>query len=191
MTDQTPPTEPMPEAPPTPPAPSGWVQPAAPPPIPPASEWVMPAATAPGGGISGLSKLGALVLIVFGALWALFGALFVVAGNFIKDTLNLSADFGDLGDAVAGILFVVGIAVIVVAIVEILVGVFAWRGSGLARVLGVLYGLLFGLGSLFLMTGARQADAASSGSPAIIFIVFAVGYLYVVAAFIFRWRQTA
>jgi hypothetical protein len=159
--------------------------------MPPASEWVMPAAAAQQGGVSALSKVGALVLIVFGVLWAIFGALFVVAGNFIKDTINLSQDYGELGDAVAGVLLVFGIAILVIAIVEVLVGVFAWRGSGLARVLGVLYGLLFGLGSLFLVTGARQADAASGGSPAIVFVAFAVGYLYVVAAFIFRWRRPA
>lgn len=191
MTDQGPSIEPTPETLPAPPAPSGWVQPAAPPPMPPASEWVMPAAAAQQGGVSALSKVGALVLIVFGVLWAIFGALFVVAGNFIKDTINLSQDYGELGDAVAGVLLVFGIAILVIAIVEVLVGVFAWRGSGLARVLGVLYGLLFGLGSLFLVTGARQADAASGGSPAIVFVAFAVGYLYVVAAFIFRWRRPA
>ena len=196
MTDQTPPSEPttesgaVPEMAP-PPAPSGWVQPAAPPPMPPASEWVMPAAARQGGAVSGLSKIGALVLVLFGLFWTVIGALFVVSGNLIKDTINLSQDFGDLGNAVAGILFVFGIAILVIAIVEVLVGIFAWRGSGLARVLGILYGLLFGLGSLFVMSGARQAEAGASGSPAIVLIVFGVGYLYVLVAFLFRWRQSA
>jgi hypothetical protein len=191
MTDQTPPTDPTPETPPVPPAPSGWVQPAAPPPMPPASDWVMPASAVQRGAVSGLSKLGALVLIIFGVLWALIGALFVVSGNFLKDTINLTQDYGELGNAVAGILFVFGIVILVIAIVEILVGVFAWRGSSLARILGILYGLLFGLGSLFVATGARQADATASGGPGIVLIVFAVGYLYVLAAFLLRWRQAA
>lgn len=203
--DQQPPTTPQPSAPPEPAAPppvqaaSGWAQPPPPPPQAPSgwgqapaagTAWVMPQDAAIQGAVTGLSKLGAVVLILFGALWTLIGLLFVLIGAGIN---SLGDSFGDpnglvgLGDVVGGVLVGFGVVILAISLVEIATGVFAWRGNGPARVVGIAYGLLFGLGCLFSAVAGTRSDEARGG--AVFLLVLAIGYLYTAAVFIVRWRQ--
>jgi hypothetical protein len=190
MTDQQPPNAPPPEAPVAPPAPaappppSGWGQP----PAPPASAWVAPVAARQQGPVTGLAKLGALVLVVFGLLWALIGVLFVVAVSAIRDLADLGPGFRDLA---AGLFVGIGIVILFIALVEILAGIFAWRGSGLGRFIGIVYGLVFGGGTLLPVLQGSQTDVAGAQGGALFLLVFAVGYLYTLVVFLFRWRRAA
>jgi hypothetical protein len=156
----------------------------------------MPPAAARQGPVSGLAKLGALVLFVFGVLWALIGGLLLVAGGAIRDQLGFAQDFGqpfgqDFGDLAAGLFVGIGIVILFIALVEILAGIFAWRGSGLARFAGIVYGLVFGVGSLLVAAGGRGTDAAAAQGGVLFMAVFAIGYLYTLLVFIFRWRRAA
>lgn len=98
--------------------------PTAPPPV--ASNAFVPAAP-PGGRVTRLAKLAAAILILFGILFTLGGLLF-----------NLR-DFGGLfgaGFASLGIVF------LVIGIIETLAGIGAWRGNGVGRVVGIIFGVL-------------------------------------------------
>jgi len=176
-------------------APSGWVVPPPPPPVaPPPGAWVMPAAQVTRGPVTGLAKLGALVLLVFGVLWGLGGVLLIVVGGAIRDQFDFTQNLGltyDVGNVLTGVLLAVGIVILVIALGEILTAIFAWRGNGLARVVGIVYGLLFGLGSLSIAARSTSADVAGSAAGALFMAVFAVGYLYTVVVFMFRWRRRA
>jgi hypothetical protein len=130
------------------------------------------------------------VLIVFGALWAVIGALLLVASGVIRDMVGSVSGLG-VGDLAAGLFVGIGIAILFVALVEILAGLFAWRGSGLARFAGIVYGLVFGVGSLLVATGGGGTDAAASQGGALFIGLFAAGYLYTLVVFIFRWRRAA
>ena len=132
------------------------------------------------------------VLIVFGVLWALIGAVIVFGGSVVSSLPG----FGDRLDnitagSLAGIIVGVGIVVLFIAIVEVLAGVFAWRGSGAARFIGMVYGLVFGLGTLLSLGQATTSGVQDAASGSLFLLVFAVGYLYVLAVFIFRWRSRA
>ena len=179
------------QAPAGPPAsPQGW----APPPAPAPQGWAPPA-TGARGGVTGLAKLGALVLFLFGLLFTLIGVLLLVAGAFIT-TLVADADIeglsqGQLGDLLGAGIAIAAVIILVIAILEMLVGVFAWRGSGFARVMGILYGLFFGgftlLGSV---GGTRSADVATANGQ-ILTIVIGALYLFIAIVFIVRYRSRA
>src|SRR3972149_420935 len=190
-----PPPAPPPAAPPPPgawtqpaPPPSAWTQPQQPPagfqpgypppgygqpmPAPPPGVMWAPLARAP---VSPLSKIGALFLAISGLLIGLLGALLVVVGSALTGDNSI---FGSsLGSFVgAGVAFV-GIVIVVIFGIQMLAGIFAWRGAGVARVLGVIYGILFGL--LFVAGAVGGSDASgqsTSGGP--LSWAFAIGYLY-------------
>jgi hypothetical protein len=144
------------------------------------------------GGVTGLAKLGALILIIFGILFALAGAVLLVVGReFETATIDPGLEqYRDLfGRLAAGL----GIVILAIAIVEIIVGIFAWRGSGFARFIGIIYGIIFGLlglagiaGSGTTQPGTTPGTTTSSIVPA---VIVAVAYLYVAVVFIFRFRR--
>ncbi len=168
------------DAPPTA-APPAWVAPAA------ASGWVAPAET-PRGHVTGLAKLGALILLLMGTFWTLAGVGLIAAGGAIKDSID-SSEFRGLGDIASGALIATGTGVAIFAIVEILVGIFAWRGHGFARVLGILYGLVFGVGALSVGLGARSNATSGTAAGVGILVAIAVAYLYVALVFLVRYRS--
>jgi hypothetical protein len=140
------------------------------------------------GPVTGLSKLGAVVLLLFGLLWTAIGVVFIAIGGVARSAFD-DAGLRSLGDVAGGVVIGVGIVILVIAVVEVLTGIFAWRGSGVARVLGVLYGLFFGVGSLLIAISGERSDAAANAAGAVVvLLVFAIAYLYTVAVFIFRWR---
>jgi hypothetical protein len=170
-------------------APTGWVQPP-PAPAPAPGQWVMPPAAVTRGGVTGPAKLGALVLIVFGVLWALLGVVIILSGSVITSLPGFGDQIGNLQlSSLTGIIVGVGIVILFIALVEVLAGIFAWRGSGLARFIGMVYGLVFGLGTLLSVAQASQASSADTRGGGLFLLVFAIGYLYVLAVFIFRWRR--
>jgi hypothetical protein len=178
-------------------APTGWVGPQ----TTPAAQWT-PAAAQPGmmpagavyvreGGVTGLAKLGSLILIIFGLLFTLAGAVLLVIGREFE-TATIDPGLEQYRDLVGGLASGIGIVILVVAIIEILIGIFAWRGSGFARFIGIIYGILFGLVGLAGIAGAGTTTnpPTTTGSNSIVpAAIIAVAYLYVAAVFIFRYRS--
>jgi len=182
------PTGPMSAAPPPPPSPTpGWVGPASAQPV-----WSQPAvgySYTPKVGVTRLAKLGALVLILFGLLWAVIGGALLAVGGALTSA-NEPTGFFPVG-FLAGLAAGIGIAILVVAIIEVVIGVFAWRGSGFSRFIGTIYALVFGIGSLLIALGGGQNSTdstANTTSGVVILLVFAIGYLFTALAFIFRWK---
>jgi len=168
--------------------PSAWVTPAAP------TGWVAPVPAASQGGVSGLAKLGALFLFLIGLFWGLIGLLALVAGELFRQLFENARmeglEEGQLANFVGGAIIAIGVVILVVAVLEVLVGLFAWRGSGFARLLGVLYGLFFGVLSLLMATGASRSDSDAAGGG-VVLLAFGLAYLYTAVVFIFRWRSPA
>jgi len=181
------------------PAPPGAIaptQPAAPPAAPP-SAWIQPtpAVVRAQGGVTGLSKVGALFLFLVGLVWTLVGIVGVVAAGVFRslvENMNLEGlegvSQGQVADIFAGAVIGIALVILVIAIVEMLVGIMAWRGSGFARMLGVLYGLFFGLTGILAAQGATQSDQ-DTARGGLILLVLAAGYLYTAAVFAVRWRS--
>lgn len=178
-----------PQPPPAGGAPTGWVGPQAQG-VAPQGQWMppggMPAAYVREGGVTGLAKLGSVVLILFGLLFGLAGALLILAAGLIRDALGSQA--AEFGDVFVGLAAFFGIVILGLMFLQILAGIFAWRGSGFARFIGVIYGLLLGLLFLAGLSGSTQAPAGDTNSL-IPTLVFAIGYLYVAVVFIFRFRS--
>jgi hypothetical protein len=162
-------------------------------PAPESSSWVQPD-VARQGGTTLLAKLGGLILFVWGLLFTLLGGAAIAGGALFKDTLrNLAGqdlDAGQVGDVVGGAIVVVGVVVVVIAIVEMLVGIFSFRGGGFARVLGILYGLFFGLILLAASVGPRDLGTGSA-SGGVLGLVLAASYLYTAIVFVVAYRSKA
>jgi hypothetical protein len=183
--DQQPQPPPQPTSPPAQPA---WGQP----PAGPASQWVQPSAAATRGPVTGLAKLGAVILILNGILWTLIWGAIVALGAAAKGSLD---SFGgtSFGDTVGGALAAVGIFFLVVAVLELLVGVGAWMGKEWGRIGGIVYSLLFG--AVLLLSGlsalAAGNDGTNTAGGALILLAFAAGYVYALIVFAIRWRGRA
>src|SRR5688572_6983820 len=91
-------------------------------------------------GVSGLAKAGALILILFGVFWVLVGGAILLVGNALEDfdipelqqTVVVNGETVTYAELAVGVFAGVGIVILVLAIIEVLVGIFAWRGSGFA-----------------------------------------------------------
>jgi hypothetical protein len=183
--EQQPPPPPQPSAPPAQPA---WGQP----PAGPVSQWVQPSAAAARGPVTGLAKLGALVLILNGILWTLVWGAIVALGAAAKGSLD---SFGgtSFGDAVGGALAAVGVFFLVVAVLELLVGVGSWMGKDWGRIGGIVYSLVFG--GVLLLSGlsalGASSDTANATGGALIVLAFAAAYIYTLIVFAIRWRGRA
>ena len=200
---QSPPAGWQPQQPPQPQ--QGWVQQQPAPPgyqpqqVPPPG-WGQPQqGWAPPGGmwvqmkqpVTGLAKIGALYLALLGLLIALLGAVFiiggVVGGAALQDSITSNGLDSTLGNAVAGIAIVIGGFVLIIGVLHLLSGIFAWRGAGVARVLGVIFGLIFGgLGLVGALGSTANASTASAG---VLTWAIVIGYLYTAVVFIFVWKQ--
>jgi hypothetical protein len=180
---------PPPQAPPPTAPPSGWNP--QPQPGPTGTGWVQPAAMAAARGpVTGLAKLGALVLLINGVLWTLFWGAVTVLGAAAKGSLD---QFGGtaFGDAIGGAIVGVAIFFLVIAILELLVGIGSWMGKEWGRIGGIIYSLLFGvillLGGLSAL-GARDTGTNTAGG-ALVILVFAIAYIYTLVVFAIRWRS--
>jgi hypothetical protein len=170
-------------------SPQGW----GPPPGQAPTGWAAPP-VATKGSVTGLAKLGAMFLFLMGLLFTLLGALLLVAGGMLRSVIEGANVEGltsqQVADIFGGALVVVAVIVLVFAILEMLVGVFSWRGSGFARVLGILYSLFWGVILLLGSLGGSRVDAATANGQ-IVTIVFAAAYLYTAIVFIVRYRGRA
>jgi hypothetical protein len=185
MEQQPPSQPPQPSAPPAQPA---WGQPAAAP----GSQWVQPATAVTRGPVTGLAKLGALVLILMGALWAFLGAVVVLGGAALK-SIGDQAGGTVVGDAFGGAVAGLGIVVLAIALVEVIVGIAAWMGKEWARIIGIIYALIFGGGCLVIglsALGTGNSEVNEAGS-ALIILAFAAAYIYTLIVFAARWRGRA
>ena len=167
------------------PAPTGWAQPA------PAQGWVVPTA-APAGPVTGLAKLAGVVLLVFGLIWTGLGGLITFVGGAAKvgsSSTALPEFVNSVGDVVAGF----GIVILVIAIIEIIGAVGVLLSKGWGRVIGIIYSLIFGLGSVFIVLGGMRAndvtDTSSGGTVTLVIgLVFLIGYVYALFTLGLRWR---
>lgn len=171
-----------------PPAPSGWAQPA------PASQWVQPSAVQ--GSVTGLAKLGGLIIALIAALWIFFGVLIVIGGAVTKGLFDSVGSGTQLSDAVGGAIAVVGVIILVIAIIEFIGGLGALFGKDWGRVISVIFGLLFGVVSLLIgvsaLAGGRSASsdvATSAVGGALFFLAHAVLYLFATIVLMARWRR--
>lgn len=171
------------------PAQGGWGQPPAQPP----AGWAQPQpqpSYRPS--TTGLAKLGSLILILWGLLFTLLGGVTVAGGALFRDALRSMAgqdlEGGQFADALGAGLAIIGVIVLVIALAEVLVGIFSWRGSGFARVLGIIYGLLFGL---TLLAGSLGAPTDGSNGGGVVGLVLAGSYLYTAFIFIVAYRSRA
>ncbi len=175
--------------------PAGWVQQQQQPLqgwAPPQQGWVQPGMVATQGPVTPLAKIGALVLILFGLFWAAIWGIVAVggaaatSGGLVQIPGAGSIDLS----AVANAILIFGLVMAIIAVLEIVIGVFSWRGGGAARLFGVIYALLFGGVSLLIGVSARGETVPGSSSGAIFFLIFAVGYLYTAAVFVFAFRKS-
>jgi hypothetical protein len=185
-----PPPSPPQGTPPTAP-PSGWnPQPA--PAGPAGTGWVQPAAAARGP-VTALAKIAGIVILLFGLFWTAIGALILLAGGLTKAGSG-QAGFAQFGDAVGNFIAGFGIVIVVLAIIELISGIGILMSKDWARIAGVVYSLLFGVGSILIVAGGASASNVDSGTgggaATLIFgLVFLVGYAYCLFALGMRWRS--
>jgi hypothetical protein len=186
--DQQPPQDaPVPAAPPA----TGWNQPPA---APATTGWVQPSAAAARGPVTGFAKIGAVVLVVNGILWTLFWGAIVLLGAAAKGSLDSLGGGTALGDSIGGAIAAVGIFFLVIAVLELIVGVASWMGKEWARIGGIVYALLFG-GVLLLSglsaLGAGNSTGTNTAASALVILAFAIAYIYTLVVFAVRWRGRA
>ena len=177
-------------APQQPPAQAGWGQPA-----PAQTGWVVQAA-AQRGPVTGLAKIAGLIILLFGLAWTALGVILTLAGGAAKvgsSSTALPEFVNGIGDVIAGL----GIVILVVAIIELLGGIGILLSKDWGRIIGIIYSLIFGAGSVFIVLGGSRAssdsDVANNGGfGALIFgLVFLIGYLYSLVILGIRWRGRA
>jgi hypothetical protein len=190
MTDQS---APPPQSPPqqAPPSGGGWAQPAVPT-GPAGAGWVQPAMMAQRGPVTGLAKIGGIVLLLNGILWTLLWGAVVVAGVAAKGYFDQLGT--GVGDAVGGAIATVGVFFLVLAILELLVAIGVLMSKEWGRIGGIVYSLLFGAVTLLLGLGAfaSRADTTTTTNTAaggVILLVFGVAYVYTLIVLAIRWRS--
>jgi hypothetical protein len=130
------------------------------------------------GPVTPWTKIGAVFLDVMGVLIIVGGLFAIVGGAAIRDIGDIG-DTAGFGDAVGGALAILGVILVVIGVLQLLSGLFAWRGSSGGRVGGIIFGVLFGLfGLLGLIGSGRSSDTTGS---IVISLILAVGYLYTAA----------
>ena len=129
--------------------------------------------------------------MIFGCLEMLGGALIIAVGAILNGTGDQGTVTG-LGDLLGGAAVALGIAVLVIGLVEILGGVGAWRGSEWGRVIGLIVGVLGFLFGLATAAGARNANTATTTANSFgvgLVALFIYGFIAIVLAI--RWKVSA
>jgi ABC-type arginine/histidine transport system permease subunit len=127
-----------------------------------------------------------------GALWTLLGAVVVLGGAALK-SIGDQAGGTVVGDAFGGAVAGLGIVVLAIALVELIVGIAAWMGKEWARIVGIIYALIFGGGCLIVGLPALSAGNSDTNAVggALIILAFAAAYIYTLVVFAVRWRARA
>jgi hypothetical protein len=163
-----------------PPGPGWTAQPVAP------SGWLMPDPLAQSGPVTRIARLGGLVVALIGALWMCLGGLLILAALFVPGLQVQLEEEGYSGIDVRATFLGAGALVIAIAAVEFAGGIGVLFQKDWGRVIGIVYGLLFGTGSALLVVeylGARPTTVL-----AILFAVHLVAYIFITAVFLARWR---
>ena len=147
------------------------------------------------GPVTILAKFAGIILLVFGLLWTAIGVVIVLGGAAAKVGGN-SAGIPVVGNAVGDFLAGFGIVILVIAIIEVLGGVGVILSKDWGRIIGIIYALMFGVGSVFIVLGgvsaSKDVDTGSGGLVTLIVgLVFLLGYLYSLFALGVRWRGRA
>jgi hypothetical protein len=199
-TEGTPASEGMPPSPapsaPPPVAPPAYTPPTyTPPPIAPPSPqptvaWAPPpAAPAAVGGRTTLSLAAGILLVVLGALGALFSlAVLTIGREFIKSfdfsTIPGMEGAADPNGIVTGVITFLGIFVLACSTFYIVGGVGVMRSKNWGRVIGIVIGILAGLLWLGSLANGSRGDISFA-------LVLLALHAYIAIALLFFWRTRA
>ena len=114
----------------------------------------------------------------------------VVLGAALKGTFD---QFGTgVGDTLGGAVAIIGVFFLIIAVLELVVGIASWMGKEWARIGGIIYGLVFGgiclVGALGTASGG-SSSGTNTTSGLIVLGVLAIAYFYTLVVFAVRWRS--
>jgi len=151
----------------------------------PAALTAPPAPTTDLGRVSGPARLAAVILLLFGIWFAILGALTIEAA--LDPSGFMGREIGDaFGAGTRGTVAFIGIGVLLVAILEVAAAIGAWRGTTWGRILGVVYAIVFTLGSAVVLI---VTHGPSTTSVALVVGVL-LAYSFVGLALAVRWRHS-
>jgi hypothetical protein len=165
--------------------PAGGIASAAPPPV----AWApapSPATTVESGQVTGLARVAGIILIVLGALTTLGGVILLASGAFLG-AASSQTDVPFFAGAVGGLVFFFGVIVAGLGVIQILAGIGARRGSGAARITGIVVGVLFAYFGLVGLVGAGDGNSGDSSPLVALAILLLYGFVALVLAF--RWKS--
>ncbi len=133
----------------------------------------------------------AVILIVLGLLVALFGVLALIAGAAFPtfaDTPEFREQFGDVSEALGGLLLTVGIIALAYGVLQVVAGIFILPGRTWARIAGLIVAVL---GILFSLLGVLPREGAGgAGNIAFLVLLLAYGFAaWVLASRTSWWRR--
>lgn len=143
-------------------------------------EWGAPPASGVGEyGTSALVVIGAIVLLIFGVLFLLFGAFAIAAGGLIEQALLEVGPVPELegisARAIRDIVLVLGVIVLVIGLLKMISGIGIFLHKQWARVIGILLAGLFTL--LGVLSIVASLDARTAGGSDLTFaVVITVAY---------------
>jgi hypothetical protein len=144
-----------------------------------------PAPTTDRGRVTGPARLAAVILLLFGIWFAILGALTIEAA--LDPSAFMGRQIGDaLGAGTRGTVAFTGIAVLLVAILEVAGAIGAWRGRTWGRILGLVYAIVFALGSAVVLI---VTHGPSPTSVALVVGVL-IAYSFVGLVLAVRWPHS-
>lgn len=151
---------------------------------------------------SPLVTIAAIILLIFGLLTTLMGALGVAVGGFFETALREARDQGAIPgleefdlSAIGDVIVVIFVIVLIIGILHLAAAIGIFLHKQWARVLGIVLAVLGLLLGLLGLVGASNAAAGMDGSELAFPIAMAVGYGFSLFALIagsnhFRRRYT-
>jgi hypothetical protein len=119
----------------------------------------------------------AVILIVLGVLVGLFGALSLLAGALfptVADSPEFRDQFGNVSDALGGLLLTFGIVLLAYGGLQVITGIFVLPGRGWARISGLVVAVL---GILISLVGVLPGEGSSAG-VSLVFVALVAAYAY-------------
>jgi hypothetical protein len=119
-----------------------------------------------------------VILIVFGVIVALFGALtLLVAAVFptMADSPEFRDQLGPMAAAFGALILTFGIILLAYGVLEVLAGIFVLSGRTWARIVGLIVAVL---GILFSLVGVLPGESSSAAAN-VVSLVLLVAYGFV------------
>lgn len=119
----------------------------------------------------------AVLLIVLGILVGLFGAIALLAGfafPSVANTPEFREQFGDVSEALGGLLISVGGIVLAYGVAQLVSGIFILPGRTWARLAGLIVAVL---GILLSLVGVLPAEG-SWGAGNVVFLLLLLAYAF-------------